>query len=324
MADRTVTVRPGGGDYTSLNAGIVAEIAANADLTSDNGSGSAGILNFQIESDWSGGADTSGVATNGFTQSATYYANVYTDSANRAKVGGWDTNRYILDVGSGWAIYSPDDYTRYDGLQIESSDQAFRDGIIFDGNSGQASGCRIRSPGSPGDEHRGIKIGSGASGTFNLFNNIISGFDGTSGAALLVDNAGTTVNDFNNILYGNTTGVANNGTTNHRNVASFLNGDDFTTAGTPSITFCASDDEDGTDSETAPGGNWALVFTNPGTGDFSLVASGVADGGGTNDPGSGLYSTDMDGDAYTSTWSIGVDAKTVAAGGIVVLRRRRS
>ena len=84
--------------------------------------------------------------------------------------------------------------------------------------------------------------------------------------------------------------------------------------GGTTVDYCASDDGDGTNAVAPSGANWANEFSNAAGGDFTLVAGGNCEGGGTDDPGSGLYSNDMDGDAYTSPWSIGVDAKTAAGG----------
>jgi hypothetical protein len=50
MADKTVTVRPTSGDYSSLQAAITGEVSANANLTV---SGMDGIFTIQIEGDWS-------------------------------------------------------------------------------------------------------------------------------------------------------------------------------------------------------------------------------------------------------------------------------
>ena len=60
MANKTVTVRPSGGTYTSLSAASTGDETANADLTA---SGLNGILTISIEGTWSS-ADTGYVDIN--------------------------------------------------------------------------------------------------------------------------------------------------------------------------------------------------------------------------------------------------------------------
>jgi hypothetical protein len=114
MANKTVTVRPSGGTYTTLAAAITGEVTANADLTA---AGMNGILTISIEGDWSGGADTTAVNVIGFTVDSTHYVNIITDSANKAGTS-WSTNKYRLIVLSyGNILTLSNRYTRAIGLQ---------------------------------------------------------------------------------------------------------------------------------------------------------------------------------------------------------------
>lgn len=85
------TVKPSGGDYTTLQAAI----AANAQnlVTNDK------YLDIEISGDWSGGADTSSVSITGYTTDSTHYINIYTTSEARHK-GLYSTSYYRLEVNN--------------------------------------------------------------------------------------------------------------------------------------------------------------------------------------------------------------------------------
>jgi hypothetical protein len=120
--NKTVTVKPSGqgGTYTSLQAAITGEVAANPNLIT-----MGGILTISIEGTWSS-ADTTNVSLTGFTTDATHYVNVITDSANRASPF-WSTSKYRLSyTGSNDVFSVTQDYTRITGLQTE--------GLIGSGN----------------------------------------------------------------------------------------------------------------------------------------------------------------------------------------------
>jgi len=125
MADKTVTVKPAGqgGTYTTLALAIAGELAIKADLTAaDFYLGGPGILNIAISGNWSGTPDGTFLDTIGFTTSAAYYLNIYTDDANRYK-GKWDTTKYIFSptVGNNRQFYLRTDYAVITGLQFEDT-----------------------------------------------------------------------------------------------------------------------------------------------------------------------------------------------------------
>jgi hypothetical protein len=103
----------------------------------------------------------------------------------------------------------------------------------------------------------------------------------------------------------------NAGTHTIKNCIFFNNIDDIYTSGaTQVIDYCASDDLDGTNPvDISPGAteadDWAACFTDYANGDFSLKSTSVCIGAGVDDPGSGLYSDDILGNARTSPWDIG-------------------
>jgi hypothetical protein len=104
MADKTVTVKPAAGNYTTLAGAIAGELVANADLTA-----MAGILTISISGDWSATTDSTVVVINGFTVNSSYYLIVSTDAANRAKASGVDTGRYRLRSAGQYILTISDD-----------------------------------------------------------------------------------------------------------------------------------------------------------------------------------------------------------------------
>ncbi len=323
MSDRTVTVRPAGGDYTSLNAAIVAEVAANANLTSDNGSGSAGILFFKYESDWSGGGDTTIANLNGFTTDSSYYPHIYTDSANRASSGGLDASKVILDIDTNGfnnsALKIDDQNAVVDGLQFRYS--SFRNGattygaIVIGGmfNPGVTiSNCYFE---------RGA-VGSGAnlsavlndavrSNNIEVRNCISNGFEGGFVESETSAAGGPFATFYSNCLaYGATDGFFTDSVNNvtFQNCVSFVNTTDFNDSGTGTMTvnFCASDDNTGTNNvaESGGGANWPNDFNAAGSGDFDKVSGSNLIGAGTDL--SGVFTDDINGNVR-SAWDVSAD-----------------
>jgi hypothetical protein len=103
MANKTVTVRPSGGTYTTLAAAIAGEVTANANLVT-----MAGILTISIEGDWSGGADTTTVNVAGFTVDSTHYVDII-DNSGRT---------YYLHISSGVALEINQQNTRVHGARV--------------------------------------------------------------------------------------------------------------------------------------------------------------------------------------------------------------
>lgn len=102
-----------------------------------------------------------------------------------------------------------------------------------------------------------------------------------------------------------------------KNNAVFSNADDFS-GGFVALDYNASDDGDGTNSVSPS--NWATVFEDFPNYDFSLkVTDTELIGAGVDDPGSGLYSDDINGEARTSTWDIGADEFVAPAAAAVLL-----
>ena len=107
MANKTVTVRPSGGDYTSLSAAITGEESANADLTA---AGMNGILTISIEGTWSAD-DTSTVFARYFVADSTHYLKIIDNS------GG----TYRLNTSSGRTLDIRCDYSKIIGVRLHSA-----------------------------------------------------------------------------------------------------------------------------------------------------------------------------------------------------------
>src|SRR5574343_565781 len=91
------TVKPSGGDFTSLDAAIDHLVASHANLV-----GSDNYATIEIDGTWSS-ADTAAVALAGITTDATRYLHIYTTAAARHD-GKWDTGAYMLYVANNSAI----------------------------------------------------------------------------------------------------------------------------------------------------------------------------------------------------------------------------
>jgi parallel beta-helix repeat protein len=312
-ADKTVTVRPSGGDYTTLNAAIVGELIANSDLVT-----MAGILYIKIEGDWSGGADSAAVDVSDFTDSSSYYVNIYTDSANRAKASGWDTNRYILALSGSHCLSIGDDYTRIDGLQVQlTASSSIYACIRTRAGIGASSDIRISACRCKG-VISGTATGYGfftndagsANGYVKIFNCIATDFTGGSGSSAGIYNkyADSTV-IYNCTVYNCAIGIdhyqSSYPTTAKNNVV-FKCGDDFDAGTGFTIDYNASDDNDGDNNIAESGGGveWPNDFEGAGTGDFRLK-SGSNLVGATTDQSSGLFTDDIEGTTRGASWDVG-------------------
>src|SRR3990167_2105406 len=84
------TVKPSGGDYTSLEACMNAN---EQDLvTADK------YFDVEIDGTWSS-ADTTAVTIENYTTDATHYINIYTTATAR-HLGAWATNYYMLALNN--------------------------------------------------------------------------------------------------------------------------------------------------------------------------------------------------------------------------------
>ena len=301
------TVQPSGGDYTSLSAW---EAGEQRDLVAADEIATAECYVM---------SDTTSTTIDGWTTDATRYIRVYTPVAERHD-GKWDTSAYRLEVTDNFGIGSTENNIKIDGLQvfITLSTAGASDGITFiSNNTGtiEISNCIIKSTG----DNSGSAIsqgGAGGSPVINVWNTVAYDFlrSGFVNGGIRSNFSGVTLNVFNSTFYNFNSGVfQQNGTVNITNSAVFGNVDDFN--GTITVDYCASDDGDGTNSVTPV--DWDDVFEDVAGRDFHLKSTDTdLIGAGTDDPGSGLYSDDIDGESRTSPWDIGAD-EFVSVGGFV-------
>ena len=284
--------------YTSLSAW---EAAEQTDLVTD------GNWHHCYVRASSGTADTATVQLIGWTTGAANYILIEAASGDEAVKTGWDATRYRLEVTDAIAFGTRADYTRVDGLQIRYIYSASAQNTIdltaltASANDVRFSNCRIRGA-TTGEVNFAV---TGSSTAIVTFWNCIFENSTADGLRLSVD----TADFYNCIVYGMAYDAIEEdaGTITVKNSAVFNNGDDFQDVTT--VDYCASDDNDGTNNvaETGGGASWTGDFNDAANGDFTLLTGSGLKNAGVDDPGSGLYSTDMDGDAYTSTWSVGVD-----------------
>ncbi len=281
---------------------------------SDTGDSPSAVA--KIDGTWIN-ADTSAVVIDGWTTDANHYIKIYTTPEARHD-GKWNTNKYRLETNNVDCITNYENYVRIDGLQIKltTSTEQYAVWMRPGGTSEiRISNNIIRGVVSGGNYVTGINFWNSASGTVGkIWNNIIYGFKGNSTRVGICDwEADATLYIYNNTISDCYNGIYRYaGTLTAINNVVFNNVDDF--KGT--FSTCdhnASDDGDGTNAvDISPGANesddWNDAFVDYANGDFHIKnTNSVLYNAGTNDPGSGLFSDDIDGDTRDSSWDIGAD-----------------
>jgi len=316
MASRLLhTVKPSGGDFTSLSAAFNHIEATHNDLVSADV-----YAEIEIGGDWTSAPDTTAVNIHYFITDATHYLRIYTDAANRAKASAWDTGRYILSVPNAVAMTidwfsAGGDHVRVDGLQmtVPTVTASYQDVLVIQ-NVATESDIRLsnlRLKGAANDTYiqNGIS-GGGAQIAATIWNCIGTGFSpGYDSTHTPFGLSGSTINYYNCLSYGNRVGFrAYTGIANFYDCVSFNNSDDFDVASaTETVDYCASDDNDGTNNVaegTTGGAAWPNIFTDAANGDFTLKA-GVALIGAGGMAGSSIFSDDIDGTARGAAWDVG-------------------
>ena len=299
--------------YSSMNAW---EAAEQADLVT------AGDWHHAYCRASSGTADTIQVIIGDWITGENNYLEVEAGTDNEALKSGWNTGRYRLSVANDSALGINEDHFRIDKMQIEVTeiDANYESPVIINivsaANEIRISNSRLRGNNDAGSRNRALHCADGdlVLKTWNTIYEECGGAAGSDCVYLVC----TTANFYNCILRKATQdGIdVDGGTVNMYNCAVFDTADDFD--GTNTVDHCASDDGDGTNPVSPSGGDWDNEFNDPSNGDFTLLNSGNLYHGGADDPGSGLYSKDIEGDDYYSgAFSIGVDE--YVAGGAYTL-----
>lgn len=325
------TVRPSGGDFTSLDACWDHLLASHADFVSADVYGE-----IEVGGDWSLSPDTAPVAAIGLTLDETRYLHIYPDAANYAGPS-WDDDKYRLLVSNAVAVQKSGantDYVRWEGLQVGVSavnanyQAAFYIEYTTDSNAlWWIYNCLIRGPGEVAYRAPGIMVTDSQMG-LNIWNSIVYNFKGTEGAradSALYAYLQREINIYNSILSGGAYGLylQDSGTVNAKNVYSYGGSIEgfYREGGTLNKVNCASDDGSADDTGVGETASNCLVgvafdsdtFVDVGDGseDFHLAEDGASplQGVGYDNSGDSApmnFTEDMDGDEMVN-FSIGVD-----------------
>jgi hypothetical protein len=322
-ADTTLYVNTDTGSGTTCSSGSpcaslsVAEAQIPADITTG---GSQGIWTIECSGS---AADTTGVVFSGTTTSATYYIEVKASSSYRHE-GFYSTSKYRIETsGTGSTFEIAESYVRITGLQLYRSNLSADDVYIVK-VTGYRSGVYIRYcliRGNGGAWYDGGISADISTGGFYVYNNIIYDIGtGSVTSGILVNAAdGTpTASIFNNTVIGKAaevrygirrldaalTAINNivvNATTVFSGAFESASGNNATNESAMGYTGAT-----GTGDRTSQ----TFTFTNG----YHLDA---ADAGartyGRSDPGSGLFSDDIDLVSRPSVWDIGADQVAVAS-----------
>jgi len=328
------TVKPTGGDYNNINSAVDYFQDAYPDFVTNNIIGE-----IEISEAWSAD-DTSAVDISGLTTDATHY--LYIRAIGEARHSGkWTATAHICGRpgGNNFTINTVQ-YVLLDGLQIKLVDANGARGISLEGtfNSGSNSiilkDCLLKGPETSTNAYNGIYNGI-ANCNLYLINTAIWGM-GTGGADIRgVDTyyANKTY-VYNCVVIGGKYSICCGGgsaTVIAKN--SYAGGsateDFYFASGTFTKVKCASEDQSADDTSTGETQTNCLAaaiplstdtFTNVtgGSEDFHIKSTGALYHSGVDTSGESAplnFTTDIDGDTYYSTRSIGIDE--VPAGGAV-------
>lgn len=302
----TKTIKPSGGDYTSLAAW---EAGRQGDLVAAD--------TIEVAECYAAIKDTSRVIIDGWTTGANNYIKIYTPASERHD-GKWHTSKYQIkwDTFSADLIYINEDYVRIDGLQLDVTNYA---GIRMGAVTGEIHISNTIAKGNPSatTNNKGFELAVRSPGVLKMWNSIAYDFKNATGT-----NIGFQVYDTGSIYIYNCTAyncelgfyaLFASSPYVYNNIANACTDGFAVNASTWIGNYNISDLPD-----DAPGANsknsTTVSFVDAANKDFHLSASDTAakDSGQTN-PASGLYSDDIDGQTRTGTWDIGAD-EYVAAG----------
>ncbi len=280
------TVKSSGGDYTSLSAW---EAGEQGDLPTLDEIHIAECYNFE---------DTVTVLLSGWTTDATRYIEIRTPASERHD--GTPGTGYRLAVSS-YAIRTYEDYVRIYGIEASMPSQNNYLMYIHTAAAGEIRVAYCLLHGGA----RGIDDRSGGSGHY-FYNNII--FDCLQG---IVSNGSNSTYIYNNTIVDAERGLYMLGTATNKIAKNNL-------VDNPSIEAYAgvfdptSDYNASSTSDTTGGANdrasQTFTFANAAGNDYHLASNDAgAKDYGVSDPGSGLFSDDIDGDTRSGSWDIGAD-----------------
>lgn len=310
------TVKPSGGDYTSLEACMNAN---EKDLTSSDE-----YFDVEIDGTWSS-ADTSAVTIHNYTTDATRYINIYTTSACRHPGYFSDSSPYYrIDPSTNNSIVFDvqSDYVTVTGIQVTNEGyNAGSDISLFYFQS--SDNCELSksilangvNTAAPTKHTIGLSYYSAAGESNTASNCVVSGNDG-SGVNFYSSSGSSNIYNSVSAANGNVGISSGLGTLVATNCYSGGNtGDDYGGAGTITQTTCASSDTTATGTSLD-----SIAYSTSSGAYFTNVTSGSEDFHITNTSSdlyqagtdlSGTFTDDIDGDTRSS-WDIGIDYITTA------------
>jgi hypothetical protein len=298
------TVKPSGGDYTSLEACMHAN-EQNL-VTADK------YFDVEIDGAWSS-ADASNCVIHNYTTDATRYINIYTTSAAR-HLGVWSTSYYriVATGGNTPKIDLYTNYTRITGLQLHSTETPGGTECAIIIQTGGGNNCWISKCILRGGRYS-VWLAGTDSPTVYFWNNII--YTASVGAFVMV-NGNPTVNIYSSTFIGTDYGIRNlGGTAVVKNCYAY---------GTTSYVGCTITTSASSDASTGTAGLRSIAYTTANftnvtanSEDLHLVLGSALIDVGTNTSGDSAplnFTDDIDGVTRSGTWDIGAD-EYVSAGG---------
>lgn len=309
--NRTVTVKPSGGDYTSLRAAIDGE---SKNLVS---------LDRQLTIECYAMQDTTNVVISKslWTTDETRYILITCPPGERHS-GVWDDTKYRLTVANSHPLQiHVGNWVVVEWLQIHltagtSPRVLYVGGIIASAANITIRNNIIRSSGQVNNSVIHASYTGHSSANTYIYNNLMYGGTGTANYGFQTDIIGNFYL-WNNTVGSGTGGLFRNGNGNVVAVNNLLNVSTTAASGT----FGAGTDYNRTNLSSmgytvTGGGNThdatSQTFTFVDSGatppDYHLSSSDTgAKNLGVSDPGSGLFSNDIDGQTRSGSWDVGAD-----------------
>ncbi len=254
-----------------------------------------------------GTEDSTQCTINGWTTSAADYIQIQSSAGHRHS-GKWDDTKYHLVVNDR-VFVNYEEYIRFDGLQINGVTSGV--GLIYSGASNTGE-LRLSNSILKGGAY--IFESGDADVVHKVWNCIGYGME-----SVFVNNANPIV-VYNCTAIGCTVvGFRKQGTGTYTAINCLAKGntyDFYADSGSFVASYCASSDTSA-DNWGGTGNhiNHLFTFKDEGSYDYHLASDDVgAIDLGVSDPGSGLFSDDIDGVARGATWDIGADEYVAAAG----------
>jgi hypothetical protein len=259
-------------------------------------------------------ADRATLVVNGYTTDSTRYIKIFTPTGgtqsinNQRHAGVYDDEKFMWNSSaSNWTIQ--DDYIQVIGIQLLSNAAEHRllveaDYCVID--------AMINIPLSSTGSDYGIRLNGSGRNRCDVRNSIVTGAD--RGISRYNDGSGAILYIHNCTVYNCTVtaGIADRQGSSivATNCVVHTCADDFNGSGM-TITYCASEDNDGTNSVNLSGVAASAIWTDAANGNFSLVSGSPLYDAGTDL--SAYFTTDIAG-TTRSTWDIGA-FEYVASGG---------